>query len=243
MKILLLIGRKVKSLGLLAKAMIFTMLMSMTAMAIAGHHGHRMHDLLDDLDLTDQQEDQIEAIRDNYKDQYKQNYKEKRKELRDSDASKADKKAKRAEFKEGFKESRQAMMTEMLAVLNDEQKATLVEKRKEKIDKMSKKMQKRLGKKLDLNDSQKDQVADLFAKQVTAHKNALSVDSLFDREKMKSDFEGHRKELSELFSNILEDEQKEDWAKMEKRMDKFSKHHGKKGRHHKWGGCDDEDES
>jgi len=232
MKILLLIGRKVKSLGLLAKAMIFTTLMSVTAMAMAGHHGYRMHHMLDDLDLTDQQEEQIEAIKDNYKEKYK--------ELRRSNDSKGDKESKRSEFKE----SKQAMMQEMLAVLNDDQKAVLVEQRKEKIDKMSKKMQKRLDKKLDLNDDQKSQVADLFAKQADAHKNALSVDNLFDREKMKSDFDNHRKELNELFAKILDSEQKEDWAKMEKRMDKFSKHHGKKGhgRHHKWGGCDDEDD-
>ncbi|MCA6064142.1 Spy/CpxP family protein refolding chaperone [Thalassolituus marinus] len=192
-----------------------TLLMATQAMAFDGKH--REIDWEDKLDLTDAQEEKIDAIEDRYHDKFR--------ELRKGDARPGDK-------HDEMEALMQQMRGEIHDVLTDEQRQQAKDMMREQHAKMQRKHAKRLARDLDLSDEQKDKLMTTLS--------ALKSDYEWPLDKAQRD-EAHDA-FDAAVNSVLDDEQKQKWEKMKEKQ-KRKWHHpeergdGHKGKHH-----DDDDE-
>lgn len=175
----------------------------------AGHHTGHGNKMMQQLDLTDSQQQQIDNIRDKYKKQIKQ--------------------ARKDGNKGQMQTSIEAMKSEISQLLSDDQKQQLVTLKQQRVEKFSKKMSKRLTHKLDLDDTQQQSLTNLIEQQTAQHKKRITSAQSVDIDQMKSVRQQDKKALDELFANILNQEQQEEWQEIKQKMERFANKHGRRG--------------
>lgn len=186
-----------------------TLLMATQAMAFDGKH--REIDWEDKLDLSETQEEQIDAIEDRYQDQFR--------ELRKG-------KARSGERQEEIEQLMQQMRTEIRSVLSDEQRQQAKALMAKQHAKMQRKHAKRLARELDLSAEQKDQLMTSLA--------GLDNDYEWPLDKAQRD-EAHEA-FDQAVNAVLNDQQKQRWETMKDRQ-KRKWHHldddgeGRHGKH------------
>lgn len=180
---------------------------STAALAFGGGQ-HRNHFDWDELDLTDVQEEQIDDIKDNFHDKFSA--------LRSADGSREDK-------REQFIELRKNMMADIKAVLTPEQKKEAQALVMAKAEKHMNKRLKKLSRKLDLTDEQKDSLKTHMQTKLASVQVQLESGTLPEKGNRKS----LMKEFDQQMQNILSEEQLTKWNEMkEKRIQHMAKHEG-----------------
>jgi Spy/CpxP family protein refolding chaperone len=179
----------------------------LSAQALAFDGQHRSIDWQEDLELTEHQEDQIEAIEDKYHQQFR--------ELRKS-------------HKQGERKPEQAhalmkqMRSEIQQVLTKEQRA---EARKLMAQQRQQAMEKRLAKmarKLDMSDEQQQQLKQ--------RNDQRSADYQWPMDRVQR--EQARAEFEQAMNNILTGEQQQQWQAMKARYKKRWHQEGELRRQH-----------
>lgn len=205
-----------RSLSLVACGVLMT-----TAQAWGFDEGHQKTNWEESLQLTEEQQNQIDAIEDRYRDSFK--------ELRPSEAARRERGEKRQELYVKMRE-------EIRGVLTDEQQALAEEQvrkregnsRDDHLDKLSR----------DLSLSE-DQRAQLDEKLSQCKKEEWPVD--------KAQRDADRGYFEKTVGSVLTDEQKEQWQELrEKHRDKWSQHGMDKlpegeGKPHRMKGNEDDD--
>lgn len=180
---------------------------STAALAFGGGQ-HRNHFDWDELDLTEVQEDQIDDIKDNFHDKFNQ--------LRKAEGDRNDKRGQ-------FIELRKNMMADIKAVLTPEQKIEAQTMVMAKAEKYMNKRLKKLSRKLDLTDEQKDSLKIHMQTKLASVKTQIESGNAPERGNKK----GLMQEFDQQMQNILSEEQLTKWNKMkEKRIQHMAKHEG-----------------
>jgi len=185
-------------------------LISAQAMAFGGHQ--RGIDWEDELNLSEQQEEQIEAIEDRYHDQFH--------ELRKSNSQRQERHQQKVSLMKKMRE-------EIQQVLTKEQRATARNLVAERRQKAMEKRLKKLARKLDMTEEQKTQLEQT----ITAEK--ANYQWPMDHQQRQQ----ARVKFDNAMSNILTSEQQQEWQAMKAKFKKrwsHGKHDGGRheGRHH-----------
>ena len=192
--------------------MILGLSISSMAFAFGGGH-HRGHFDWDRLDLTDEQEQKIEQIRDSFHDQFRT--------LRKADGERANK-------KQSVIELRQQMMADIQTVLTPEQQQQARGLMLSKVEKRMNKRLKKLSWKLDLNDEQENSLKEHLSVKVAALKNRIEQGEL----PALKDRGAFLQEMDEQMQQILTAEQLQEWDELkQRRMQRMAKH---QGGHNRW---------
>ena len=185
-------------------------LISAQAMAFGGHQ--RGMDWEDELDLTEQQEEQIDAIEDRYHDQFH--------EMRKSKGNRQERHQQAAGLLKKMRE-------EIQTVLTKEQRATARKLIAERRQQAMEKRMKKLARKLDMTDEQQSQLKDSMVAQKEQYQWPMDQQQ---RQQAREDF-------NNAMNNILTAEQQQQWQAMKAKYKKrwnHGRHEGGKhhGRHH-----------
>lgn len=164
-----------------------------TAQAWAFDGKHREIDWEDELSLTDAQEDQIDRIEDNYHDKLR--------DLRRADI-------KPSEMREQAGEMMRQMRDDIHQVLTPEQQQKAQELMRDQHTKMQRKLARKLGRELKLNDDQKQQLQDKVA--------ALKTDYEWPLDKEQRD--AAMKDFDDAVQSVLTDDQAKHWQEMKDRQ-------------------------
>lgn len=164
-----------------------------TAQAWAFDGKHREIDWEDELNLTDAQEEKIDAIEDSYHDKLR--------ELRSEDI-------KPSEMRSKADKLMHDMRDEVHNVLSKDQQKKAQELMREQHAKMQRKMARQLGRDLKLSDKQKDQLQEKVAK--------LKDDYQWPLDKDQRD--ASMKAFDAAVASVLTDEQKAKWTDMKERQ-------------------------
>lgn len=173
-----------------------------------GHHGKMMRQL----DLSKAQKSELKRIRETHRAE--------KQALRSSTLSKQARKA--AMFK-----LRKSKKQQINALLTPEQKAKRATKRAEHKAKKQARRVQRLARKLELSQTQQSSIADILERAGNRGK-AIHQDDSMDFEAHKAAKKAHRKQLRADIQEVLNPEQREQFAKMKKnRRGKHKRRRGK----------------
>lgn len=194
-----------RTLGLLA----FTVLLTHAPQAEA--HRGRCGDggLMSQLDLTEEQQTQIEAIRADKKEQ-------KRAIFQNEELSREDK-------KQAIRDLRQQSKTAISAVLTEEQRQELAQLRQERQSKRMNKRLEKMTKQLSLDEAQVTSIREIFEDAQTQKKAIKDSDA--PRKEKKEQFKALRDQVKTQVLGVLNEEQAE---KFNQFMEKRSKRRGKR---------------
>ncbi|WP_420588414.1 hypothetical protein [Bacterioplanoides sp.] len=184
-------------------------LISVQAMAFGGHQ--RGIDWEEELDLTEQQEEQIEAIEDRYQDQFHEMRKDK---------------GQRHERHQQAAALMKQMRQEIQQVLTKEQRAQARNLMTERRHKAMEKRLKKLARKLDMTDEQKSQLKQTLTAQKQQYQWPMDQEQ---RQQARATFDS-------AMAGILTSEQQQQWQAMKAKFKKrwhHDKHHRYDEEYHK----------
>jgi molybdopterin converting factor small subunit len=182
-------------------SLMLTLGISSVAMALSGHHGKHLD--WDKLNLTETQQERIQALREDYREQFQI--------LRKQDTDKPEKKQKMLVL-------RNNMIAEMQQVLTLEQRQEASTMMLEKMEKRINKRLSRLASKLALTSEQQASIQVFLSAKLAEIKDPLlaaSIPTFYDRQRMFD-------QLDKAMPSILSSDQLAQWQQIKTKREKHN---------------------